>query len=117
MIVVAVLDQDVDARIRHPPRQHSQLTGNTLVQPLDQHLILRDDADPRLLQRGARSCGVTKQKMRHASAVRLEDSAAFDADPCTAEDFSHLGQGTGPVLQVDGQVFHRPIIGRWRHTA
>jgi len=44
MIVVAVQDLNVDARLGHPPRDLAELPGFGLVQSLDEHVTLCENA-------------------------------------------------------------------------
>jgi hypothetical protein len=102
MIVVAVLDFDVHARVGHPSGDFAQLTGLALTQSLNEHIANGQHADPCRQQGCACHFAVCEEKVSDA----IEDAAAFDAHAGTAERLPHFGERAGVVLESDGQVLH-----------
>jgi len=101
MIVVAVLDLDVDARVRHPARDLSELAGLVLPQALNQDLVYSADANPYGLERTTRRFAVLDQEMRDTNTSREKRTSPFDAHPSVAERFAHARELAGPVLELD----------------
>ena len=107
MIVVAVNHFDVDASLGHTARDFSELTGLSLVQPLDQHFAHFQNADAGRVERLARGFAVVKQEVADALAADDEGAATLDADPGASQCFAHFGQRAGPIRKGDRQIGHR----------
>jgi hypothetical protein len=105
--VVAVQHLNVDARLSHAPRQHPELPWHRLVQPLHDHLPLRQHADPCRLERCARGASVLGQEVGDAAAVHDPGAAAFDAHTRAPQRLAHLGQRARTVFELDREVDHR----------
>lgn len=112
MIMIAVLNANVHAGVRHPARDLSELSRFSLPERLNENLIVFDDADSRRGQGCPSSCSVVKKKMSDAHPIRDENAAAFDTHSGAAERLAHLRESTGPVVEGDAEVFHAMRIVR-----
>lgn len=90
MIVVAVEDLDVDARVGHPARNLAELTWRSLVQSLDQDLPFFQNMDACRFKRFASGRAILEEKVRNALAVDNEGASALDAHSRAAQRLAHL---------------------------
>jgi len=104
MVVVAVQNLDVDARLGHPARQQAELTGQVLLQSLNQHFPLGENLNAGRFQRPAGARSVGKEKMGHALPGHDPGPSTFDAHARAAQSLAHLGEGARSVRQGDRQV-------------
>ena len=65
MIVIAVKDFNIDARLGHPACDFAELTWFRLVQPLDEHVSLFQNTDACRFERAAGSAPVFEEKVRY----------------------------------------------------
>src|SRR5206468_546820 len=107
-IVVAVLHFDVDAGGGHAPGKFSELPRLALMELLNQHVTLRNDANARRIERGAGRGTVGEEEVRRA----VPYTASFDAHAGAAERLAHLRERAGTVFERDGQVLHARA-SRW----
>jgi len=101
MIVIAVLRQNVHARLRHPAKHLSHLSRLTLIQFLNQDLILPNHRDARSFESASASRSIFHEKVGPSFAVDNEHTAALNADSCDSESLSHLSKGAGAIFQLN----------------
>src|SRR6266850_2232659 len=101
IVVIAVKDFDVDAGFGHQSSDLSELAWLSLVQALNQHLSLSENADACGLQRRAGGCSVFEEEVSGAIAVDDKGAAALDAYARASHRFAHFGQRTRSVFQSD----------------
>src|SRR6202140_5774997 len=114
--MVAVHHLDVDSGLGHAAGDLAELARFRLVEPLHQDLSLREDFDPRPLERLAGGGAIREEEVRHPDPVGDEDSTALDARPCPPQGLPHLGQGPRPVLERDAQVLPHRCAPGWTRT-
>src|ERR1051326_546316 len=102
VIVIAVLHFDVHAGVGHPARDLAELSRLILTQLLHEHVVLADDVDTGAIERRACGARIVEKKVRDSA----EHTAAFDADAGVAEDFAHLGESTGAIVECDREILH-----------
>jgi hypothetical protein len=107
MIVIAIEHLDVDARLRHAPRQHAELTRDALFQPLNHDFALREYTNAGCLERPSCCGAVGEKKVCGATATHDPRTAAFDADARAAQRFTHLGERAWAVVEVNSEIDHR----------
>ena len=110
MIVVAVKHLDVDPGIRHPSRELAELPGDGLLQALNHDIAILQHLDPGPFQRRPRRHAVGEQEMRAAHSADHPRAATFDAHTGATECFTHAGQLTRAVVELDGEVFHDEVL-------
>lgn len=110
MIVIAVKDLDIDARIGHTAGQLAELTRLGLIESLDENVVHGEYSDACRFERVARGVAVLKQKVRDAASVvgGMDDprAAAFDAHAGAAEGVAHFGECAGTIIKRDGEILH-----------
>src|SRR3569833_3184142 len=114
--MIAVERLDVDARLRHPPRQLPQLPGHRLLQPLNDNVAHRQHYDACALKRVA-SCGaIREQNVSRSTPAHDPSPSALDADASTTQRLAHLGKCAGTVLQKYRNVLHVLRLFHHRQT-
>jgi hypothetical protein len=93
MVVVAVEDLDIDSRLRHPPREHAQLTRYVLLQSLHEHFTVGEHPDTCGFECLARGVSIREQEMGDAAAVHDPGASALDAHAGTTQSLAHVGKG------------------------
>jgi hypothetical protein len=102
VIMVAVEDLNVDAGLRHPLRQLTELPWLSLIQSLNQNVTLFDDLNAGSFQRLAGSGPICEEEVGHTLAINDERAAALNAYSGAAQGVAHLGQCAGTVFKRDG---------------
>jgi len=110
VIVVAVEDFDVDARVGHPPRELSELTGPALVQTLDDDLTFVKNLDARGLESPARGGAVLEEEVGDTETVDDEGASSLDAHARTPKGIAHGGQGTWAIVECNRQILHALLM-------
>src|SRR6185437_11577602 len=96
IVVIAVHHFDVDAGIRHSPRDLPELSRHVLPESLHQYFALGDHLDSGFLERFSRRGSVGEKKMGDRLAITQPCSAALDAYARLAERIPHFSQSAGP---------------------
>lgn len=91
MVMVAVQNFNVDASLGHSACEQTELTGQVLLQWLNEHFPFREDLDSCRFQRLTGGGSIRKEKMGDALAAHLG----------AAQCLSHIGKSAGPVFQGD----------------
>lgn len=110
MVMVAVEDFDVDARVGHPSRELAELTGPVLVQSLDHDLTFFKNLDARGLERPARGGAVLEKEVGDTATVDDEGASSLDAHARTPQGIAHRGQGTWAIVERDRQILHALLM-------
>jgi len=102
VLVVAVKNLNIDARVGHAAGEFAKLPRFVLPQPLDEDFALVKYPDTCRFQGATGDCSIVKQKMRHTLAIDNKGAAALDAHASASQGVAHVGEGSGTVLQCDG---------------
>ena len=112
VIVVAVKDLDVDARLGHPSRDLAELTWFSLVQSQDDDVAYFQNVNARRFERFASGLSILEEKVS-ALTVDYEGATTFDAHPGAAQRLAHLGQRAGSISQRNRQIYERRSHAIW----
>src|SRR5256885_8956395 len=80
IVVVTVEHLDVHARVRHAPREHAELTRDSLYQAQCDHFLRGEHTNADRLERFAGGVAIFEEEMRNAGVANSPGSPAFDAD-------------------------------------
>jgi len=106
IVVVAVLDFDIYARVRHRPAEFAELARFTLPQFLDYNVANADNSNSFALQRFSCRVPILKQEMRHAFATGQKRAASLNADARPSQHLAHASEFAGTMLEKNADIVH-----------
>src|SRR5439155_19618119 len=104
VIVIAVENLDVDARVGHSSGELAELTGDVLLQPLHQHLALGKDLDAGGLERLARGRTVMEREFAGPVPPTTHRPTPSDPHPAPPQSPPLSPHPAGPIPKSDRKV-------------